>query len=49
MLSCSPSSTGGSSIRIRTTKSADCAITTPAPFTPTWQTVIDFLDSHVKR
>lgn len=33
---------------IRTTAAADCAVTAPAPFTPTWQTVIDFLDKHVK-
>jgi acetyl esterase/lipase len=33
---------------IRTTTAA-CEITTPKPFTPTWQTVIDFLESHVKR
>jgi acetyl esterase/lipase len=34
---------------IRTTAAADCAVTPPTPFTPTWQTVIDFLDKHVKR
>jgi acetyl esterase/lipase len=34
---------------IRTTAAANCVITTPTPFTPTWQTVLDFLDSHVKR
>jgi acetyl esterase/lipase len=34
---------------VRTTAAATCAITTPKPFTPTWQTVIDFLDTYVKR
>jgi hypothetical protein len=34
---------------IRTTAAAGCEITTPKPFTPTWQTVIDFLVAHVKR
>jgi acetyl esterase/lipase len=33
---------------IRTTSAAGCAVTAPTPFTPTWQTVIDFLDRHVK-
>jgi len=33
---------------IRTTSAAGCAVTAPKPFTPTWQTVIDFLDTHVK-
>jgi len=33
---------------IRTTSASGCAITSPTPFTPTWQTVIDFLDRHVK-
>jgi acetyl esterase/lipase len=33
---------------IRTTSAGNCAVTTPTPFTPTWQTVIEFLDKHVK-
>jgi acetyl esterase/lipase len=33
---------------IRTTSAAGCAVTAPAPYTPTWQTVIAFLDRHVK-
>jgi acetyl esterase/lipase len=33
---------------IRTTRAAGCAVTNPTPYTPTWQTVIDFLDTHVK-
>jgi acetyl esterase/lipase len=34
---------------IRTTTAGTCAVTAPTPYTPTWQTVIDFLDTHVKR
>jgi acetyl esterase/lipase len=33
---------------IRTTRAADCAVTPPTPSTPTWQTVIDFLETHLK-
>jgi acetyl esterase/lipase len=33
---------------IRTTSAAGCAVTNPKPYTPTWQTVIDFLDKHLK-
>jgi acetyl esterase/lipase len=33
---------------MRATASAGCAVTNPAPFTPTWKTVIEFLDKHVK-
>ena len=33
---------------MRGTASAGCAVTNPAPFTPTWKTVIEFLDRHVK-
>jgi acetyl esterase/lipase len=33
---------------IRTTAAATCAITAPTPYSPTWATVIDFLDRHVK-
>ena len=32
---------------IRTTSAAGCAVTNPVPYTPTWQTVIDFLDRHL--
>jgi acetyl esterase/lipase len=33
---------------IRTTSATGCTVTTPAPFTPTWKTVIGFLDTHLK-
>lgn len=33
---------------MRTTSAAGCAVTNPTPFTPTWQTVIDFLERHTK-
>lgn len=33
---------------IRTTRASGCAVTTPTPFTPTWKTVIGFLDAHLK-
>jgi acetyl esterase/lipase len=33
---------------IRTTSAAGCVITNPTPYTPTWQTVVDFLDKHLK-
>ncbi len=33
---------------IRSTSAAGCAVTTPAPFTPSWKTVIDFLDKHLR-
>jgi dipeptidyl aminopeptidase/acylaminoacyl peptidase len=32
---------------IRTTSAAGCAVTNPTPYTPTWQTIIDFLDRHL--
>ena len=32
---------------IRTTSAADCAVTNPVPYTPTWQTIVDFLDRHL--
>jgi acetyl esterase/lipase len=34
---------------MRSTSAAGCAVTNPAPFTPTWATVIEFLDKHVKK
>ena len=34
---------------IRSTSAAGCAVTTPAPFTPSWKTVIDFLDKHLRE
>ena len=34
---------------IRSTSAEGCSVTNPMPFTPTWQTVIDFLDRYVKR
>ncbi|ODS53957.1 MAG: hypothetical protein ABS36_12200 [Acidobacteria bacterium SCN 69-37] len=33
---------------MRTTSADGCRVTNPTPFTPTWQTVIAFLDTHVK-
>ena len=33
---------------IRTTSSKDCQVTNPTPFTPTWKTVIEFLDKYMK-
>lgn len=33
----------------RSTSSAGCVVTNPTPYTPTWQTVVDFLDAHLKR
>ncbi len=33
---------------IRTTSATGCAVTNPVPYAPTWQTVIDFLDRHLK-
>jgi hypothetical protein len=34
---------------LRSTATAGCSVTNPAPYTPTWQTVIEFLDKHMKR
>ena len=34
---------------MRSTSSAGCTVTNPTPYTPTWKTVVDFLDEHVKR
>ena len=34
---------------MRSTTAAGCMVTAPAPFTPTWQTVIGFLDKHLKK
>jgi acetyl esterase/lipase len=33
---------------MRSTSSSGCAVTNPTPFTPTWKTVIDFLDKYMK-
>ena len=33
---------------IRTTTAAGCVVTDPTPYTPTWHTVVDFLDKHLK-
>jgi acetyl esterase/lipase len=33
---------------IRSTAGADCSVSNPVPYTPTWQTVIDFLDKYMK-
>jgi len=34
---------------MRSTSTAGCSVTNPTPYTPTWQTVIEFLDKHMKR
>jgi acetyl esterase/lipase len=34
---------------VRSTSAAGCTVTTPSPFTPTWRTVIDFLDKHMAK
>jgi acetyl esterase/lipase len=34
---------------IRTTRASGCEVTNPTPFTPTWKTVIGFLDAHLKK
>ncbi len=33
---------------MRSTSAEACAVTNPAPFTPTWQTVIEFLSTHLR-
>ncbi len=33
---------------MRTTSAEGCAVTNPTPYTPTWKTVIEFLDKHMK-
>jgi dienelactone hydrolase len=32
----------------RSTAATGCAVVNPTPFMPTWQTVVAFLDSHLK-
>jgi len=34
---------------MRSTTAAGCAVTNPTPQVPTWKTVIDFLDKHMRR
>jgi acetyl esterase/lipase len=34
---------------IVSTSSAGCTVTNPTPYTPTWKTVVDFLDKSLKR
>jgi acetyl esterase/lipase len=34
---------------MRSTASAGCAVVNPTPYTPTWKTVIDFLDRSMKK
>jgi acetyl esterase/lipase len=34
---------------MRSTSAAGCAVTNPTPFTPTWKTVIDFLNRSMKK
>jgi acetyl esterase/lipase len=33
---------------VRATSSAGCTVSNPMPYTPTWKTVIDFLDKYMK-
>ncbi len=33
---------------IRSTSAAGCTVSNPVPYTPTWKTVIDFLDKYMK-
>jgi acetyl esterase/lipase len=33
---------------IRSTSAAGCAVVNPTPFTPSWKTVIEFLDKHLR-
>jgi len=33
---------------MRSTAAAGCTVVNPTPYTPTWQTVIYFLDQHMK-
>jgi acetyl esterase/lipase len=32
---------------MRSTRREGCAVTSPAPYTPTWQTILDFLHAHL--
>jgi len=34
---------------MRSTSAEGCTVVNPTPFTPSWKTVIDFLDRHLKR
>lgn len=34
---------------MRSTSADGCAVTNPTPYTPTWKTVIDFLDEQMKK
>ena len=34
---------------MRSTSAAGCTVTNPTPYTPTWKTVIDFLDAQMKK
>lgn len=33
---------------IRSTAAAGCVVTNPVPYRPSWQTVIDFLEKHLR-
>ena len=33
---------------IRSTSTAGCKVTNPTPFTPTWGTVVEFLNRHLR-
>jgi acetyl esterase/lipase len=34
---------------MRSTSAAGCTVTNPTPYTPTWKTIIDFLETNTKR
>ena len=34
---------------MRSISSAGCTVTNPVPYTPSWKTVIDFLDKNLKK
>jgi hypothetical protein len=34
---------------MRSTSAAGCTVTNPTPYTPTWKTVIDFLEAQMKK
>jgi uncharacterized lipoprotein len=34
---------------MRSTTAAGCAVVNPTPFTPSWKTVVEFLDKYMKE
>src|SRR5262245_11171347 len=34
---------------MRSTRAVECVVTPPTPYKPSWQTVIDFLEMHLRR